>query len=128
LSTRLYTLRRRFYVFKDETTMEWFEAIAGLSIVSGSCILFWAARLAFVRLPDSAVAPRRPLNMVRSLRAVLVGLSLVGLGTGLIWRNNWLVGISLIIGLEELLETTVVVMALRDETARRESDESPESG
>jgi hypothetical protein len=105
-----------------------FEELNGLrifaiaSMSAGVAVVAWAVALAFTRLPPGAVAPRRPLNMVRSLRAVLVGVSMVGLGAGLYWRNGWLVGLSLIIGLEELLETTVVVLALRDETARRESD------
>ena len=38
----------------------------------------------------------------------------------------WPVLISLIIGLEELLETSVVVMALRDEKARQETEKNAE--
>jgi hypothetical protein len=98
------------------------RVLAIVSMAAGAAILAWAVRLGVSRLPAGAVAPRRPLNMVRSLRALLVGASLIGLGAGLLWENGWLVGLSLIIGLEELLETTVVVLALRDETNRREQD------
>ena len=97
-----------------------------LLIVLGAAIVLWAARLQW-RGPDSdAVAPAKPLDMVRSLRAVLVGGALVGLGVGLLWDNRWIIGISLIIGLEELLETSVVVMALRDEKARQETEKNAE--
>jgi hypothetical protein len=95
-----------------------------LLIVLGTGIVLWAARLQW-RGPDpDAVAPAKPLDMVRSLRAVLVGGALVGLGVGLLWDNRWIIGISLIIGLEELLETSVVVMALRDEKARQETEKT----
>ena len=88
----------------------------------GTAVVFWAARLQWRGPIPDAVAPAKPLDMVRSLRAVLVGAALVGLGFGLLYDNRWVIGISLIIGLEELLETSVVVMALRDEKARREAE------
>lgn len=104
----------------DDTS--WLRIFAIGSMAAGAAVIARAICLARTRLPTNTVAPRRPLKMVRSLRAVLVGGSLLGLGAGLYWRNGWLVGLSLIIGLEELLETTVVVLALRDEAARREDE------
>lgn len=92
----------------------------------GTGIVLWAARLQWRGPAPDAVAPAKPLDMVRSLRAVLVGAALVGLGMGLLYANRWVIGISLIIGLEELLETSFVVMALRDEKTRREAERAAE--
>ena len=100
----------------------WQSVLSYLSILLGTGVILWAVRLHWRRPSTDAVAPTKPLNMVRSLRAVLVGAALVGLGCGVLLHSRWMIGLSLIIGLEELLETSVVVMALRDEKARREAE------
>jgi len=97
-------------------------------IALGAAVVLWAVRLQRRGPAPGAVAPTKPLDMVRALRAVLVGAALMGLGVGLLWENRWVVGISLIIGLEELLETSVVVMALRDEKARQEREKERDQG
>lgn len=102
----------------------WLALGATISILAGTAIVIWAVRLQLRGPARDAVAPAKPLDMVRSLRAVLVGAAMVGLGFGLLTDNRWVIGISLIIGLEELLETSVVVMALRDEKARQEREQA----
>lgn len=97
-------------------------AAAILASLAGSGLLGWAAWRSFHREVPGAVPPTKPLNMVMALRAALVGGALVALGAGLWLDNSLLIGLALIIGLEELLETSVVVMALRDERARQESE------
>jgi hypothetical protein len=59
------------------------------------------------------------LGLVRSLRLVLVGGGLAGTGVGLLADVDWLVALSLIIGGQELLETSIIAAALRDEERRR---------
>ena len=47
--------------------------------------------------------------------------ALVALGAGMAYDLDWLVALALIIGAEELLETSFMAAALRDEVARREA-------
>lgn len=56
--------------------------------------------------------PHRSLALLRGFRISVVGLCLAGLGAGWFWNIGWLVGLSLIIGGEELLESTVVIAAM----------------
>ena len=56
--------------------------------------------------------PPRALALLRGFRISIVGLCLAGVGAGLFWDIGWLVGLSLIIGGEELLESTVVITAM----------------
>jgi hypothetical protein len=56
--------------------------------------------------------PPRSLALLRGFRISVVGLCLAGVGAGLLWNITWLVGLSLIIGGEELLESTVVITAM----------------
>lgn len=56
--------------------------------------------------------PPRALALLRGFRISIVGLCLAGLGAGLFWDIGWLIGLSLIIGGEELLESTVVITAM----------------
>jgi hypothetical protein len=50
--------------------------------------------------------------LLRAFRAVVVGLTLIGLGLAWEWQLGWLLGLTLVIGGEELLESTVVIAAL----------------
>jgi hypothetical protein len=70
------------------------------------------------------IGPDRTLALVRRLRLVLVGGALTGAGVGLLADMAWLVTLSLIIGCEELLESSVFAAALRDESARRRAEAS----
>ena len=61
----------------------------------------------------SAFDSRKPLVFVSGLRAVLVGAAIVGLGGAWLWQQLWMLLLSLAIGGEELLETSVVLYVLR---------------
>jgi hypothetical protein len=50
---------------------------------------------------------------LRGFRVAIGGLALAGIGAAWCWQIGWLLGLSLIIGGEELLESTVVITALR---------------
>jgi hypothetical protein len=56
--------------------------------------------------------PPRALALLRGFRISIVGLCLTGVGAGWLWDIGWLVGLSLIVGGEELLESTVVITAM----------------
>jgi hypothetical protein len=57
--------------------------------------------------------------LARSFRRIVFGLALAGVGSGLMADIPWLVTLSLIIGGEEVLESSVISAALRDEELRR---------
>ncbi len=56
--------------------------------------------------------PRRTLAGVRGFRRGILGLALVGIGAAWIWQIDWILVLSLVIGGEELLESTFHVQAL----------------
>ena len=61
----------------------------------------------------SAFDGDKALVFVGGLRAVLVGLAIAGVGGAWVWQQLWVLLISLAIGGEELLETSVVLYVLR---------------
>jgi len=95
------------------------ERVAALLIVLGmiSLVRAGARFLGARRLVASDVG--RALEGVRGLRAALVGGALLAGGIGLLSDSTVLIGLALIIGGEELVETSVVVSALRSEKKRR---------
>ncbi len=62
------------------------------------------------RLPPRDIA--KALTMVRGFRVAVVGLALVALGAAWAWQIAWLAVLSLIVGGEETLETSLVVWGL----------------
>ena len=55
----------------------------------------------------------RPIVWVGGFRAAIVGLAVISLGAAWFWQQFWLFLLALAIGGEELLETSVVLFALR---------------
>jgi hypothetical protein len=64
------------------------------------------------------------LSLARGLRAVLVGGALIACAAGVFLESSVLFAIGLAIGAEELLETSAVIFALRDDLARRTLSEN----
>jgi hypothetical protein len=98
----------------------WPAVPAALCLAAGALLLTAGVRR---RIRDHAVPPpsgnANALGLVRSFRFVLTGGALVGVGIGLLADVSWLVVLSLIIGGQELLETSIMAAALRDEERRR---------
>lgn len=57
--------------------------------------------------------PERALSLVQSFRIGIIGLCLAGVGFGLWFDLKSVLWLALIIGGEELLESTVIITALR---------------
>ena len=81
--------------------------VCGLAIVLGG---IWRHR-GVLRLPLASRASTLPL--ARTLRAVLVGGALAAAGVGWLYDSRTVVALACVIGLEELMETSVVIAALR---------------
>jgi hypothetical protein len=90
----------------------WRAYPATLLAASGAAMLVRSGR--HIRAARHAADPRRALSIARAFRLVTVGSACIGIGAGWAWGAGWLVGLSLIIGGEELLETSVVIQALKD--------------
>ena len=71
--------------------------------------IYWGIVRARKELKD----PGRALAIAQSLLLVLIGLSIMGVGIGWIWNIDSLLFLSLIIGAQELLETSIVISALK---------------
>ncbi len=57
--------------------------------------------------------PGKSLMLVRGFRYSIVGLAIVALGAAWQWHLLWLLLLALAIGGEELLESSIVIFALR---------------
>ena len=57
--------------------------------------------------------PMQPLAWMRGFRLAIIGLALAGIGAAWLWQLGWLLALSLAIGEEETLETSIAISALR---------------
>lgn len=56
---------------------------------------------------------KRPIVWVGGLRAAIIALAVVALGAAWLSQQLWVLLIALVIGCEELLETSVILFVLR---------------
>ncbi|MEX2238986.1 MAG: hypothetical protein WEB00_15820 [Dehalococcoidia bacterium] len=91
-----------------------FLQIAAAIAVSGAAV--WALAGAR-RLAGGLTSPLhrddRAVAAMSGFRQLVVGLAIAGLIAGLTWDIAWLLWLSVAIGVEELLETSIAVWALR---------------
>lgn len=87
--------------------------LAALLVLGGLALAARGVRREAVGLRLPVTDPAKALALVRVLRTGILGLAFAGVGAGLARHVGALVGVSLVIAGEELLETSVVVAALR---------------
>jgi hypothetical protein len=80
----------------------------------GAAFAVWGAKrglkgLLYAVRGDSA----QLVPFMEGFRATIIGLALVGIGAAWIWHLTWLLAISLAVGGGELLETSLILFALR---------------
>lgn len=89
-----------------------------------------AAVLGLVLVLRAALAARkdarRPVKdalalalLVRGFRRAVLGLALIGVAAGWVWQQPWLLVVSLVVGFEETLESSIIVGALETELRER---------
>ena len=55
----------------------------------------------------------QPLGWMLGFRLTLIGLAVMGVGAAWLWQLGWLLALSLAIGGEETLESSIAIAALR---------------
>jgi hypothetical protein len=98
------------------------EALMIAAMLLGAWVAASGVSLQLGRRGNPPRGPSKDLRLIRSFRRVVVGLALLGVGAGTLTGLSWLVALSLIIGGEELLESSVIAAALRDEERRRAAE------
>jgi hypothetical protein len=93
--------------------LSWRAYPAAALMAAGASVALRGLYRGLVHGPDKRAA-RRLLDGLGGFRLAVVGLSLLGVGAAWMWTVGWLLGLSLIIGGEELLESTVLIAALRN--------------
>jgi hypothetical protein len=92
-------------------------ATATLMIAAGLLMTFLGIRSGVVGGRRERRDPHRALAILRGFRRTVIGLAVAGLGAGWQWGIDWLVVLSLAIGGQELLESSIMIAALRDGVA-----------
>lgn len=85
--------------------------------IGGALVVHGASR--WVRGGRGRGDSRRVLSMIQGFRLAIVGLALAGVAIGLMTDRTWVVILSLAIAGEEVLETSIMIAALRAERRRR---------
>lgn len=97
----------------DLIHLTWRSLPAGILMVAGVTFALWHVRQAATGPHRKLRDPQRALGIVRCFRFAVIGLCLAGIGASWNWHIGWLFALSLIIGGEELLESSVHIAALR---------------
>ena len=108
-----------WFVIGSPLVLVWTEYPAQCFILLGLSVVAWSFYWSAVTMRDQNKDPDHALTFVQGFRIMIVGLCVAGLGAGWLWDSRWLVGLSLIIGAEELLESSVIIKALKESPARR---------
>jgi len=94
------------------TECSWQIYGAAVLMVAGALVALRGFHRGVVHAPEHR-ANRRLLDGLSGFRLAVIGLCALGVGASWMWQISWLLGLSLIIGGEELLESTVLIAALR---------------
>jgi branched-subunit amino acid ABC-type transport system permease component len=91
--------------------LSWRAYPAALLILFGLAAAAWSIRRA-VRRALRSRDPWRALAIARGFRIAIVALAVAAIGAAWWWQSAPLFGLALVIGGEELLESSVVIKAL----------------
>lgn len=88
-------------------------SLASAAIALGAVVAVAGTRRSLTAARCLRLDPERALGILRGFRIAIVGLCLAGGGIGWLWDIDWLLGVSLIICGEEVLESSIGIAALR---------------
>ena len=103
----------------DLLRSSWPGLPAGFLIAAGLAAIVHAVRRDRRAMCLPVTNPDKVLAMVRCFRTSIIGLAMMAVGAAWCWELGDLLGLALIIGIGETLETTAVLAAIR--TNRRAS-------
>jgi len=93
-------------------TISWQTLAAGTLIASGMPLLIAGLWREWDGLRRPLRDPAKVLTWVRGFRLSMIGLALTGSGAGWLFDQTWLIVLSLAIGGEETLESSIIHFAL----------------
>ncbi len=93
--------------------LSWRIYPAAVLIAVGLAVTVWSVSRGVCGAGRHVRDPMRALALLRGFRVGIIGVSLAGVGAAWAWQLGWLLGLSLIIGGQELLESSIVIATLR---------------
>lgn len=93
--------------------LTWHTYPAAALLALGLWLAARGARRLRAAFPNPRAASMQPLTWMTGFRLLLFGLALAGLGAAWLWQIQWLLLLSLAIGGEETLESSIAIAALR---------------
>jgi hypothetical protein len=102
------------------THLGWGSYVGAALLAVGLVLAKRGVRSCYVAFPRPGTASMHPLTWMRGFRLTLFGLAVAGAGAAWLWQVEWLLLLSLAIGGEETLETSICISALRTQQRRAE--------
>jgi hypothetical protein len=94
------------------TSASWQTCAAWTLIVAGSPLLIAGLAIEIDGITRPLRDPAKVITWVRGFRLSMIGLALAGAGAGWLLDQTWLIVLSLAIGGEETLESSIMHFAL----------------
>jgi hypothetical protein len=104
-------------MFAEFVQLPWHVVGASTLIALGLWLAARGVRRCYLAFPCPR-ASMQPLGWMRGFRLTLVGLAVVGIGAAWLSQMPWLLALSLAIGGEEALESSIAIHALRGQEQR----------
>ena len=92
--------------------LSWRLYLAAVIIAAGIAVAALGLRREVDGIGRPLRDPGKVLTFVRGFRLAIIGLAVAGIGAAWAWQLDWLLVLSLVIGGEETLESTVIIFAL----------------
>lgn len=92
---------------------DWGNAAAVVLMALGVLTAVRGVQRCRAAFPRPRAASMQPLGWMRGFRLTMIGLAIAGVGAAWLWDLGWLLLLSLAIGGEETLESSIAIHALR---------------
>lgn len=102
--------------------LSWQSYSATVVMAMGFALALRGLRRCAAAFPRPRSASMQPLGWMRGFRLAIFGLAVAGAAAGWLWDATWLILLSLAIGGEETLETSICISALRAAPIERQPE------